>query len=113
MVGRIESKIFRASQVVLVVKTPPANAGGIRDAGSIPGSGGGRARQPTPVFLPGESHGRRSLVGCSPWGRRVRHKGGNLGRTHSKIVSYRFQSSYSVVSNHYAKFKFRISCYFQ
>ena len=23
--------------------------------------------QPTPVFLPGESHGRRSLVGCSPW----------------------------------------------
>ena len=27
-----------------------------------------RARQPTPVFLPGESHGQRSLVGCSPWG---------------------------------------------
>ena len=25
--------------------------------------------QPTPVFLPGKSHGRRSLVGCSPWGR--------------------------------------------
>ena len=25
--------------------------------------------QPTPVFLPGESHGQRSLVGCSPWGR--------------------------------------------
>jgi len=24
---------------------------------------------PTPVLLPGESHGRRSLVGCSPWGR--------------------------------------------
>ena len=24
--------------------------------------------QPTPVFLPGESHGRRILVGCSPWG---------------------------------------------
>ena len=22
----------------------------------------------TPVLLPGESHGRRSLVGCSPWG---------------------------------------------
>ena len=22
-----------------------------------------------PVFLPRESHGRRSLVGCSPWGR--------------------------------------------
>ena len=26
--------------------------------------------QPTPVFLPGESHGWRSLVGCSPWGRK-------------------------------------------
>ena len=26
----------------------------------------GRAGQPTPVFLPGESHGQRSLVGCSP-----------------------------------------------
>ena len=28
-----------ASQVVLVVKNPPANAGDTRDAGSIPGSG--------------------------------------------------------------------------
>ena len=24
---------------------------------------------PTPVLLPGNSHGWRSLVGCSPWGR--------------------------------------------
>ena len=29
-----------------------------------------RKWQPTPVFLPGESHGRRSLVGYSPWGRK-------------------------------------------
>ena len=27
-----------------------------------------RAWQPTPVFLPGKSHGQRSLTGCSPWG---------------------------------------------
>ena len=27
-----------------------------------------RKWQPTPVFLPGESHGQRSLAGCSPWG---------------------------------------------
>ena len=27
-----------------------------------------RQWQPTPVLLPGESHGRRSLVGCGPWG---------------------------------------------
>ena len=31
----------------------------------------GQRRQwhPTPVLLPWKSHGRRSLVGCSPWGR--------------------------------------------
>ena len=27
-------------------------------------------RQPTPVFLPGESHGQRSKVGYSPWARK-------------------------------------------
>ena len=27
-----------------------------------------RKRQPTPVFLPGKSHGWRKLVGYSPWG---------------------------------------------
>ena len=31
---------------------------------------GRRKWQPTPVFLPGESHGQRSLVGCCPQGRR-------------------------------------------
>ena len=29
-----------------------------------------RERQPTPVFLPGKSHGQRSLVDYSPWGRK-------------------------------------------
>ena len=28
----------------------------------------GRKWQPTPVFLPGKSHGQRSIVGYSPWG---------------------------------------------
>ena len=28
-----------------------------------------RQWHPTPVLLPGKSHGRRTLVGCSPWGR--------------------------------------------
>ena len=32
-----------------------------------------RKWQSHPVFLPGESHGQRSLVGYSPWGCRVRH----------------------------------------
>ena len=45
-----------ASQVALMVKNPPANAGDQRDAGSIPWVGNilwRRARQLTPVFLPG------------------------------------------------------------
>ena len=60
----------------LVVKKLPANEGDIRDAGSMPGLGrspGGGARQTTAEFLPGESHGQRSLAGYSPWGCRVRH----------------------------------------
>ena len=43
------------------VKNLPANARVVRDVGSIPGS------QPTLIFLPGESHGQRSLVGYRPW----------------------------------------------
>ena len=39
---RSSSIKHRASQVVLAVKNPPANAGDVRDAGSIPGSGEGR-----------------------------------------------------------------------
>ena len=36
------------------------------DVGSVPGSGSWRRKwQPTPVFLPGKSHGQRSLVDCS------------------------------------------------
>ena len=56
---------------LLSIKNQPANAGDERDAGSISGLGRSpwrRAWQPTPVFLPGESHGQRSLVGCSPKG---------------------------------------------
>ena len=48
-----------------MVKKLPAHAGDIEDVGSTPGWGrspGG----PTPVFLPGESRGQRSLAGYSP-----------------------------------------------
>ena len=55
--------------MVLTVKNLPANAENIRDTGSIPGLGRSPgAWQPTPVFLPGESHGQRSLAGYCPWG---------------------------------------------
>ena len=63
----------RASQVGLVVKNLPANAGDTRDSGWIPRSGRSpwsRKWQSTPIFLPGKSHGQRSLVGYSLWGRK-------------------------------------------
>ena len=59
--------------MMLVVKSLPAKAGDLRDVVSFPELGRfpwRRARQPTPVFLPGELHGQRSLVGYSPWGRK-------------------------------------------
>ena len=37
--------------------------------GIVSGCDWRRQWQPTPVLLPGKSHGWRSLVGCSPWGR--------------------------------------------
>ena len=48
----------RASQVALVVKNSPANAGEVKRLGRIPGFGSPprRAWQPTPVFLLRESH---------------------------------------------------------
>ena len=53
-----------------MAKDPYANAGDLRCrfnpwVGKIPLR---RAWQPTAVSLPGESHGQRSLEGCSPWG---------------------------------------------
>ena len=57
----------------LGIKLPACNVGSVGDLGSIPGLGrspGGGHSNPTPVLLPGESHGQRSLGGCSPQGRK-------------------------------------------
>jgi len=43
-----------------------------------------RKWQPTPVFLPGESHGQRSLAGCSPWGHRESDTTERLTHTYTK-----------------------------
>ena len=56
-------ELSEASQVVRVVRNPPANAGDAEDAGRSPGAG---KWCPTPVLLPGASHGQRSLAGYSP-----------------------------------------------
>ena len=71
------SNIPLTSQVVQVVKNPPANAGDADskkkkkkgDKGSIPGSGispGEGNGNPLQYFLPGKFHGQRSLAGYSP-----------------------------------------------
>ena len=62
------------SQVALVVKNSPVNAGDMRGrldpwVGKIPWS---KKRLPTAVFLHGIVDGQRSLAGYSLWGHRVR-----------------------------------------
>ena len=66
--GHVLSPVYVTSiQVDQMVKNPPA----VQEVwvrlliGKIPWR---KAWQPTSVFLPGESHGQRSLVGYSPWG---------------------------------------------
>ena len=62
---------FRASQMVLMVKNPPANAGDPRDMSSIPGLGRspGVGNGNTLQYSCLEKfHGQRSLAGYSPWG---------------------------------------------
>ena len=75
VIKRNEPLIPGASQVALVVKNQPANAGDVRDSGLIPGLG--RA--------PGGGHGNSLQYSClenpmdrgawraSPWGHRVRN----------------------------------------
>ena len=44
------------------------------------------ATQPTPVLLPRESHGQRSLIGYSPWGRK---ESDTTERLHFEILGKR------------------------
>ena len=62
---------YGASQVALVVKNPPANAGDIGNAGLIPGLGRSPWRR---VFLPGENPWTEEPGGLQSMGlQRVRH----------------------------------------
>ena len=61
---------------------------------------------PTPVFLPGESHGQRSLAGYSLWGHRVRHNWLTLTTLFSVftvilwVTDYHHQSYFISGENH-------------
>ena len=50
-----------------MVKNQPANAGDIRDTGSVPGPGRSSGEGNTPVFLPKGLDGQRSLTRYGPW----------------------------------------------
>ena len=68
---------------------PHLQAGATGAAVSIPGSGRPRAWrrawQPMPAFLPGESHGQRSISGWGPWSR----KESDMTDMHSLLIGYR------------------------
>ena len=86
---RIQIIPQHASQVALVVKNLPAIARGPRRhrfnpwVRNIPWRG---KWLPTPVFLPGKSHGQSSLMGCSSWGLKVRHNWAHT-YTHTQLLS--------------------------
>ena len=65
-------RVFPADSVVKKKKNTPAIAGDARDTGSMWGGKipWRKAWQPTPIFLPRESHGQRSLASYNPWGRK-------------------------------------------
>ena len=76
-------------------KNPPDNAGGVRDwfnpwVGKIPWR---RAWQPTPVFLPGESHGQKAWQ-VTVYG--VAESDVNEETQHSRILSNRIYSHHFI-----------------
>ena len=58
-------RIHRVSQVALVVKNPPSDAGSIPGLGKSPGESNGNPLEYSCLENP---HGQRSLGGYSPWG---------------------------------------------
>ena len=53
--------------------------------------------QPTPAFLPGESHGQRSLVGNSSWGHQESDMTGRLSAQARETLQFSFLHEVSTV----------------
>ena len=51
---------------------------------------------PTPVFLPGESNGQRSLASYSPWGHKESDTTEQLTHTHTQLPPFCFKSALSL-----------------
>ena len=75
-------------------KEPACNAGDTGGMGSIPrlgrSFGGGHG---TPVFLPGESHGQRSLVGYGPKG----HKESDTTEATEQSTAFIFRKQWNFI----------------
>ena len=70
IIGNNYTHLQKASQLALVVKNLPVNAGDIRDTGSVPGWGrspGGGPGNPLQYSCLENSHRQRSLAGYSPY----------------------------------------------
>ena len=71
--NREESDCGHNRETLIFTKSAGSEVLSLQDTFGKFGSGGPawqrRQWHPTPVLLPGKSHGRKSLVGCSPWGR--------------------------------------------
>ena len=87
--------MFHAHKVLSAGQLGRPNGSMVKNLSTNAGDAGGMGKiwrskwQPTPVFLPRESHGQRSLVGYSPWG----HK--ELGATeHEHVLIFDFLGQY-------------------
>ena len=76
-----------------MVKNLPADSGNLS---SIPGLGTSpwrRERLPTPVLLPAQFHGRKSLAGCGPWVTKSQHTAEVLTHTQQLMYVYSCNSA--------------------
>ena len=77
--------------MALEVKNPPANAGDVREVGSIPGSGrspGGGHGNPLLYSCLENLLEQRSLVGYNPWGHKELETTKRLNTAHADCVEY-------------------------
>ena len=61
-----------------------------------------RQWHPTPVLLPKKSHGQRSLVGCSPWGRESQTQLSNF------TLTFHFHALEKEMATHFSVLAWRI-----
>ena len=104
----VQYQYIWASLVAQTVKNPPVRPRVDPWVGKIPW---GKDRLPTPVFLPGEFHGQRSLAGYSPWDSKeldtpegiifslssVYLLSLNIGKLNNSIGEWLFQENYDWV----------------